>query len=209
MYELYFNKLPEYIRPGLRPLTTPLISFSKERSYPEGTITLELIVGTYPLSRTILLQFHIVRSTSKYNVILGRTTLQKLSMKVSTIRLVVEFPTQGGIATIKSYYMIAWAPIPRDNPKQPINEVIRVGFTFKVRDPAFYTKALQFLDSSSLSSNLEIPLLPTVWSWFFLVGINTLTRLPPRISTSMPSTTAGLFFYHKYDSKHPKAPILI
>ncbi|PWA57401.1 Protein kinase, ATP binding site-containing protein [Artemisia annua] len=88
--------------------------------------------------RTIMLEFHIVKSTSKYNVILGRTTLQKLSMEVLTMRSLVEFPTRAGIATVKSDYPgkdaslaaaveesnireIAWEPISGDhhNRSQP------------------------------------------------------------------------------------------
>nr|GFC77956.1 protein kinase, ATP binding site-containing protein [Tanacetum cinerariifolium] len=51
-----------------------------------------------------MLQFHIIKSTSKYNFILGRTTLQKFNMKVGTIKLVVEFQTWAGVTTIKSDY---------------------------------------------------------------------------------------------------------
>ncbi|GJS97148.1 hypothetical protein Tco_0804116 [Tanacetum coccineum] len=43
-------------------------------------------------------------STSKYNVLLGRRKIQKLSMKVSTIRSVVKFPMEEGLVTIKSKY---------------------------------------------------------------------------------------------------------
>ncbi|GKA23540.1 reverse transcriptase domain-containing protein [Tanacetum coccineum] len=99
-----FNKLPKHIRSCLRPPTTSLIGFSRERSYHEGVVNLTLRVGSHPLSRTIMLRFHIIKSTSKYNVILGRTTIQKLNMEVSTIRSVVEFPTKAGIAIVRSDY---------------------------------------------------------------------------------------------------------
>ncbi|GKE30217.1 hypothetical protein Tco_1445601 [Tanacetum coccineum] len=101
MCEHCFNKLAEHIRSRLRPPTT---LFSSERSYPEGVVDLALLVGSYPLSRTIMLQFHILKSTSKYNVILGIIDIQKLSAEVSTIRLIVEFPIEAGTITVRSDY---------------------------------------------------------------------------------------------------------
>ncbi|GKB73593.1 hypothetical protein Tco_0935005 [Tanacetum coccineum] len=109
--------------------------FSSERSYPEGVVDLALIVGSHILSRTLMVQFHIVKSTSKYNVILGRTAIQKLSMEVSTIKSVVEFPILAGTMTVRSDYPgidaslttaieegnireIAWEPITRDTIKE-------------------------------------------------------------------------------------------
>ncbi|PWA89314.1 hypothetical protein CTI12_AA112520 [Artemisia annua] len=96
MYKSCFNKLPENIRHDLRPPTTPLIGFSGGRSYPEDVISLEFTVKTYPLSKSIMMDFHIVKSTLKYNVLMGRSTLQKLSIGVSTIRSLAEFPTMVG-----------------------------------------------------------------------------------------------------------------
>ncbi|GJZ24186.1 hypothetical protein Tco_0561645 [Tanacetum coccineum] len=109
--------------------------FSSERSYPEGVVDLALIVGSHIPSRTLMVQFHIVKSTSKYNVILGRTAIQKLSMEVSTIKSVVEFPIVAGTTTVRSDYPgidaslttaieegnireIAWEPITRDTIKE-------------------------------------------------------------------------------------------
>nr|GEX59961.1 reverse transcriptase domain-containing protein [Tanacetum cinerariifolium] len=134
LYEHCFNKLPEHIRSRLKPPTTPLIGFSCERSYPEGVVDLALTVISYTLSRTIMLQFHIVKSTSKYNVILRRTAIHNLNMEVSIIRLVVKFPTEAGITIVRSDYPgrdaslvldveesntleIVWEPIPRDTLK--------------------------------------------------------------------------------------------
>ncbi|PWA97180.1 reverse transcriptase domain-containing protein [Artemisia annua] len=84
MYEDCFNKLPVYIRRPLSPLKTSLISFSSERSYPEGVISLELTFEAYLLSRTIMMDLHSVKSASKYNVLTGRPAPQKLNIEVST-----------------------------------------------------------------------------------------------------------------------------
>ncbi|GJY30387.1 hypothetical protein Tco_0413882 [Tanacetum coccineum] len=123
------------LRSRFRPPTIPLLSFSGERSSPDVVVDLALTVGSHPLLRTIMLQFHIVKSTSKYNVILRRTTIWKLSMEVSTIRSMVEFPTASRFTMVKSDYQgrnaslataveegsiqeIAWEPIPGDTLKE-------------------------------------------------------------------------------------------
>ncbi|GJX32935.1 hypothetical protein Tco_0242790 [Tanacetum coccineum] len=75
------------------------------------------------------------QSTSKYNIILGRTSIQNLSMKVLSIRSIVEFPTEARVAIVRSDYPgrdetlaaiveegnireIAWKPIPGDTLKE-------------------------------------------------------------------------------------------
>ncbi|GJR60848.1 hypothetical protein Tco_1503010 [Tanacetum coccineum] len=98
------SKLPGNIRSRLMPPTTPLIGFSGERSYPEGVVYLALTVGSYPLSMTIMLHFHIVKSTSKYNVILRRIAIQKHSKDVSIIESVINFPIEAGIVIVRSNY---------------------------------------------------------------------------------------------------------
>ncbi|PWA93047.1 hypothetical protein CTI12_AA075110 [Artemisia annua] len=105
MYEHCFTYLLEHIKSRLRPLVTPLISFSSERTYPKGKINSELTVGIQPLSRMITLEFYIVKSKSEYNVLLGRTAIQNLSMNVSTIRSMVQFQTKVGLATIRGDYL--------------------------------------------------------------------------------------------------------
>nr|GEY90073.1 reverse transcriptase domain-containing protein [Tanacetum cinerariifolium] len=99
-----------------------------------GGTDAELTVETHPLSRTIMLQFHIVKFMSKYNVILRRTSTQKLSMKVSTITSLVKFLTEATVVIVRSDYggtdailaavveegniqEIMWEPIPGDTPK--------------------------------------------------------------------------------------------
>ncbi|GJW15259.1 reverse transcriptase domain-containing protein [Tanacetum coccineum] len=104
MYENCFNKLPEHARRTLKPPTMSMIGFLGDRSYPEGVIDLELTVETHPLLRIVTLEFHFVKSTSNYNFLLGRTTMQNLNIEVSTIRSIVEFLTIEGITIVKSDY---------------------------------------------------------------------------------------------------------
>ena len=61
----------------LWPFDSPLVSFSGDRVYPRGIMTLTLTVGTYPTQLTRQLDFLVVDCPSSYNVIIGRPTLNK------------------------------------------------------------------------------------------------------------------------------------
>ena len=61
----------------LRPFDSPLISFSGDKVYPKGIVTLTVIVGVYPRQLTCQLDFLVVDCPSSYNVIIGRPTLNR------------------------------------------------------------------------------------------------------------------------------------
>ena len=61
----------------LRPFDSPLVSFSGDRVYPRGIVTLTVTVGTYPVQLTRQLDFLVVDCPSSYNVIIGRPILNK------------------------------------------------------------------------------------------------------------------------------------
>ena len=85
----------------LRPFDSPLISFSGDRVYPKGIMTLTIIVGTYPRQLTHQLDFLVVDCLSSYNVIIGRPTLNKWKAATSTYCLRVKFPTDNGVDEVK------------------------------------------------------------------------------------------------------------
>jgi hypothetical protein len=62
----------------LLPFDTPLIEFVGSIVYPQGVVTLQVIVGTYPLQATRKVDFLMVDCPSTYNVIVGRPTLNHL-----------------------------------------------------------------------------------------------------------------------------------
>ena len=68
----------------LRPFESPLISFSGDRVYPKGIVTLTVIVGSYPQQLTHQLDFLVVDCPSSYNVIIGRPTLNRWKAATST-----------------------------------------------------------------------------------------------------------------------------
>ncbi|GJT80981.1 hypothetical protein Tco_1055323 [Tanacetum coccineum] len=57
---------------------TPLVGFSGEYSWPLGEVPLEVTIEEGPYTRTEVLNFMTVRSNSPYNLLLGRTTMQKM-----------------------------------------------------------------------------------------------------------------------------------
>ncbi|GJY27792.1 hypothetical protein Tco_0403559 [Tanacetum coccineum] len=82
----------------------PLIGFSREKSWSSAEIPLEITIGDPPLVRRENLNFVIVRSDSPYNMLLGRTTMQKMGIIVSTIHEAIKFHTAKGIRTLFSTY---------------------------------------------------------------------------------------------------------
>nr|GEW61906.1 hypothetical protein [Tanacetum cinerariifolium] len=78
----------------------PLIGFSKEKSWSIGKIPLEITPGDLPLTKKKTLNFMIVKSDSPYNMLLGRTAVQKMEIVVSTIHVAIKFHTTRGIVTV-------------------------------------------------------------------------------------------------------------
>ena len=91
----------------LRPFDSPLVSFSGDRVYPRGIVTLTVMVGTYPVQLTCQLDFLVVDCPSSYNVIVGRPTLNKWKAAMSTYCLKVKFPTDNGVGEVKGNQVLA------------------------------------------------------------------------------------------------------
>ena len=85
----------------LRPFDSPLVSFSEDRVYPRGIVTLTVMVGTYPVQLTRQLDFLVIDWPSSYNVIIGRPTLNKWKAATSTYCLKVKFSTNNGVSEVK------------------------------------------------------------------------------------------------------------
>jgi len=64
---------------------------------PVGTITLPVVVGSYPQQITKEVNFLVVDCSSSYNAIIGRPTLNSWKAITSTYHLSVKFPTEYGI----------------------------------------------------------------------------------------------------------------
>ena len=94
--------------PGrLRPFDSPLVSFSGDRVYPKGIVTLTVTVGTYLKQLTRQLDFLVVDCPSSYDVIIGRPTLNCWKSATSTYCLKVKFPTENGVGEVKGDQVLA------------------------------------------------------------------------------------------------------
>ena len=60
-----------------RLFDSPLVSFSGDRVYPRGIVTLTVTAGAYPVQLTRQVDFLVVDCPSSYNIIVGRLTLNK------------------------------------------------------------------------------------------------------------------------------------
>ena len=107
----------------LRPFDSPLVSFSEDKVYPKGIVTLTVTAGLHPFQVTNRHNFLVIDSPSSYNVIIGRPTLNRWKAATSTYSLKVKFPTEQGVGEIKGDrpglqrepYMDNWRKNPRDH----------------------------------------------------------------------------------------------
>ena len=88
-------------RDQLRPVCSPLIEFGGMTVQPVGTITLPVVVGSYPQQITREVNFLVVDCTPSYNAIIGRPTLNSWKAVTSTYHLLVKFPTEHGVGQVQ------------------------------------------------------------------------------------------------------------
>ena len=81
----------------LRPVNMPLIGFGEMKILPVGTISLPVVVGSYPQKINKEVNFFVIDCSSSYNAIIGRPTLNSWRAATSTYHLFVKFPTEYGI----------------------------------------------------------------------------------------------------------------
>ncbi|GKA55526.1 reverse transcriptase domain-containing protein, partial [Tanacetum coccineum] len=99
LYEHCFNRLRSEIKNQIVPATTSLVGFSGEIKWPLGQITLLVKVGDDEHSTSAWMDFMVVRSTSPFNGIIGRSGLRKMKAVPSTTHEMIKFPVMGGILT--------------------------------------------------------------------------------------------------------------
>nr|GEU98190.1 reverse transcriptase domain-containing protein [Tanacetum cinerariifolium] len=75
-------------------------SSCEEISWAIGEVLLEITISDAPLLRSETINFFILRSNSLYNMLLGRTTMQKIGIVVSTIHGAIKFHTTQGVETM-------------------------------------------------------------------------------------------------------------
>lgn len=80
MYDHCFQQMRSVQKATLQPPTTPLTGFSGQTMWPLGILTLPLTLYDYQGkgSKTVMIEFMVIRAPSPYNVILGRPRMKKL-----------------------------------------------------------------------------------------------------------------------------------
>ena len=84
----------------LRPVNVPLIRFGGIKILSVGTISLPIVVGSYPRQINKEVNFLVVDYSSPYNAIIGRLTLNSWRAATSTYHLSVKFPSKYGIGEV-------------------------------------------------------------------------------------------------------------
>ena len=104
MYMMTYQQLRLDLK-KLRPFNSTLVSFSGDRIYPRGIVSLSITAGTHPAQVTNQVDFLIVNCPSSYNVILGQPILNRL--KTVTLTYCLKFPTPHGIGPICGVQLLA------------------------------------------------------------------------------------------------------
>ena len=91
----------------LQPFEFPLVSFSGDKVYPKGIVTLTITVGTHSRQLTRQLDFQVVDWPSSYNVIIGRPILNRWKATTSTYCLKVKFSIDNGVGEVKGDQVLA------------------------------------------------------------------------------------------------------
>ncbi|RZR79586.1 hypothetical protein BHM03_00005320 [Ensete ventricosum] len=104
----------------------PTAGFTGDAITPVGIATLPMTFDDEPRTKTLMVHFMVVDLPSAYNVIIGRSTLNKLRAIVSIYHRSMKFPTSTGPGEIKSdpqesrRCSLATTTIPRKGKKAPV-----------------------------------------------------------------------------------------
>ncbi|XP_016164422.1 uncharacterized protein LOC107606933 [Arachis ipaensis] len=82
---------------SLLPLPGELVGFSGKRVPVSGYVWLRTMLGEFPNSKTLDIQFLVVDCASPYNVILGHPSLNSFGAIISIVQLCVKFPVHDNI----------------------------------------------------------------------------------------------------------------
>ncbi|GKE83579.1 reverse transcriptase domain-containing protein [Tanacetum coccineum] len=102
MYEHCFRNLDINIRSRLIRCKAPMIGFLGEMYHPLGLISIRVTMGKEGRSKTVLMEFAIIKCYSPYNIIIGRTEMRSLRAVGSTIHSMIKFPTNQGVVTMET-----------------------------------------------------------------------------------------------------------
>lgn len=87
---------------GLTPMTSALTGFMGDSFSPPGTTTMPITIGEEPRSKTLMVMFMVVSLSSMYNIILGRSNLNKLRVVIFTYHRAMQFLTWAVFEEVRS-----------------------------------------------------------------------------------------------------------
>ncbi|RZS24414.1 hypothetical protein BHM03_00057478 [Ensete ventricosum] len=96
---LYFDAFQKL---GITLMTSTLIGFTMDAITPVGITTLPMTFDEELRTKTLVISFMVVELPSAYNMIIDRSTLNKLRAIVSTYHHSIKFPTNVGVGEVKS-----------------------------------------------------------------------------------------------------------
>ncbi|XP_075645001.1 uncharacterized protein LOC142615989 [Castanea sativa] len=99
--QMRFNK------ESLHPVNKPFIGFGGMKVLPVSTISLPVMVGSYPHQVNKEVNFLIVDCSSLYNAIIGRPTLTSWRVATSTYQLSIKFPIEYVIEEVQGDQLAA------------------------------------------------------------------------------------------------------
>ena len=91
----------------LRSVCSPFVGFGGMKVQPVGTITLPVVVGSYPQQIAKEVNFLVVDCSSSYNAIIGKPTLNRWKAMTFTYHLSVKFPTEYGVGQVQGDQLAA------------------------------------------------------------------------------------------------------
>ena len=94
-------------REKLELVNTHLRGFSGEKVLPLGSIPLVLTLGEPPCQATTTARFLVVNSSSAYNMLLGRPSLNAIKAIPSAYHVMIKFPTMNGVGMVRGDQRVA------------------------------------------------------------------------------------------------------
>ncbi|XP_071740192.1 uncharacterized protein [Rutidosis leptorrhynchoides] len=183
LYEQCFIQLPESIRVTLKPTAASLTGFAGESSLPIGVLPLDVELvddNDDGLVRRARLDFYVMRTSSRYNMLLGRTALGKLGIVPSTIHGMIKFTTRKGVATINSTSKV---PIcAAVNVKSAAQETAKVAENMVVVNPAYPEQKIKVGSNFSADTRKQIMQLLVQYMDIFAWCENDMTGVPRNIA---------------------------
>ncbi|XP_071740647.1 uncharacterized protein [Rutidosis leptorrhynchoides] len=144
IYEQCFVQLLESIRENLQSTTASLTGFAGESSLPIGLLSLNIELfdeNDASLVRQAQLDFYVMRTSSRYNMLLGRSALGKFGIVPSTIHGMIKFTTRKGIAMISSASVV---PIcAAVNVKTAVQKIVDVADNMVAVNPGYHDQKIK------------------------------------------------------------------